>query len=356
MIEVSELTKYYGERKGVGPMSFCIESGEVIGLLGLNGAGKTTTLRVLSSDLLPTSGQVLIDGVDLIQDPEQVRPKIGYLPERPPLYEEMQVREYLQFAARLRGVKAVDLQRRVDQAVEHTELDRESQSAIGSLSHGYRQRVGIAQAIVHSPKLLLLDEPTSGLDPVQIVEMRELVRSLRGEHTIVISSHNLPEISETCDRLLIIRDGQIVASGSEDELATRLAGSHLTEVTVQATTMPAGYREAADPLEGVEQLLGALDGVQAVRQLPSEEHGEDIGTFQLEAQRDVRVPLCQALVEAGVGILQLSGAPQELEDVFLHLTGSPDEADKAVAGERLRGKKTKGRGAARKRDKDKEEA
>ena len=319
MIEVSELTKYYGERKGVGPLSFGIESGEIIGLLGLNGAGKTTTLRMLSSDLLPTSGKIVIDGVDLVRDPERVRARIGYLPELPPLYEEMHVREYLRFAARLRGVSPGQLDARVDAAIGQVELGGEADTRISALSHGFRQRVGIAQAVVHRPALLLLDEPTSGLDPVQIVEMRELVRSLRGDHTIVISSHNLPEISETCDRLLIIRAGEIIAQGSEDELASRVSAGFMAEVTVRVPDRVDRHRDAADGAAAVQQLISDLETVRDVQLAPSEEQAADIATFRVVSSTDIREQLCHALVTNDVGILGLN--PHELEDVFLQLTG-----------------------------------
>ena len=211
MIEVRELFKYYGDRRAVGPLSFAIAEGEIVGLLGLNGAGKTTALRVLACDLLPSSGTVRVDGIDVVDQPGDVRRRIGYLPDTPPLYAEMTVHEYLGFAARLRGVATGDVERLVRAAEQSTQLEAVADDLISSLSHGYRQRVGIAQAIVHEPRLLILDEPITGLDPLQIVEMRQLLRGLRGKHTIVLSSHILTEISETCDRLLVVRDGEIVA-------------------------------------------------------------------------------------------------------------------------------------------------
>jgi ABC-type multidrug transport system ATPase subunit len=209
VIEIQELYKYYGDQRAIGPLTTNIERGEIIGLLGLNGAGKTTTLRILACDLLPTSGSVKVAGVDVVERPDEVKSKVGYLPDRPPLYEDLSVRDYLTFAARLRGVPADKTAKLVAEAVELTELGDVSKKIIGSLSHGYKQRVGIAQAIVHAPELVVLDEPISGLDPVQIVEMRELVKNLKGEHTVVLSSHILSEISETCDRILVINSGKI---------------------------------------------------------------------------------------------------------------------------------------------------
>jgi ABC-2 type transport system ATP-binding protein len=222
VIEITDLHKYYGERRAIGPLSCSIAAGEVVGLLGLNGAGKTTTLRILACDLLPSSGSVTVDGIDVVERPHEVRSRIGYLPDTPPLYPEMTVRAYLHFAARLRGMSRADAERRVPEVEELTELGDVANDPIASLSHGFKQRVGIAQAIVHRPRLLVLDEPITGLDPVQIVEMRELLRSLKGDHTILLSSHILSEISETCDRILVIKDGQIAAAGTETELTSKL--------------------------------------------------------------------------------------------------------------------------------------
>ncbi len=316
MIEIRELTKYYGDAKAVGPLSFSIEKGQVVGLLGLNGAGKTTTLRMLASDLLPTSGTMTVDKVDLVQEPERLRPKIGYLPDRPPLYEEMGVREYLGFAAKLRGVKSSRVDKFVAEAIEQTDLGDRSSEIIGTLSHGFRQRVGIAQAIVHKPTLLLLDEPISGLDPVQIVEMRELVRSLRGEHTTVLSSHILSEISETCDQLIVIRDGEIVAAGSESELTER--GSAGTQAVI---VLIAGGAEA-DPSTRLAEATSVLEGIDGVRGVAEIDHPDlDEGTISLKVTADVEVrhAVCRALVAADIDVYGIE-RPRVLEDVFIELT------------------------------------
>jgi gliding motility-associated transport system ATP-binding protein len=318
VIEISELTKYYGERKAVGPLSFTIERGEVVGLLGLNGAGKTTTLRMLSSDLLPTSGRMIVDGLDLVEVPEQVRPRIGYLPDKPPLYAEMTVREYLVFAGQLRGMTG-SLDKRVSEVIDTTALGEYADERIDTLSHGFRQRVGIAQAIVHKPALLLLDEPISGLDPVQIVEMRALVRSLRGEHTTVISSHILSEISETCDRLLVIRDGEIVASGTERELSARMAAARSFLITLRVSDNDA-------PFETVRGLLEKIDGVLSVTEEPAVFGMEDVITVLVSASREVREEACRQVVEANHGILGLQRTGRELEQVFLQLTGTEGSA------------------------------
>jgi ABC-2 type transport system ATP-binding protein len=316
VIEIRELYKYYGDRRAVGPLSATIEKGEIVGLLGLNGAGKTTTLRILACDLLPTSGTVRVGGVDVVERPDEVRARTGYLPDLPPLYGDMTVREYLRYVARLRGVSKADVEKRVDEVVELTEVGSERDSMIASLSHGFRQRVGIAQAIVHGPSLVVLDEPISGLDPVQIMEMRDLVRSLGGDHTVVVSSHILSEISETCDRILVIRDGEIVASGTEKELSARLTEGVRCNLTLRAKVASTA----------VDSLLRSVDGVSDVEILEADEPGADVASYVVTAGRDVRDALCRALVGADVSILALSRSERELERVFLELSRTPEQA------------------------------
>ncbi|WP_437766897.1 ABC transporter ATP-binding protein [Sorangium sp. So ce281] len=330
MIEISDLYKYYGDRKAIGPLSFSIEAGEIVGLLGLNGAGKTTTLRILACDLLPSAGRVLVDGLDVVDHPHEVRSRIGYLPDRPPLYDEMSVRAFLHFAARLRGVDAGAADARVAEALAVTQLDDVAADPISSLSHGFKQRVGIAQAIVHKPRLLVLDEPISGLDPVQIVEMRALLRSLRGKHTILLSSHILSEISETCDRILVIRDGEIGAQGTEQELSAKLLHGVRIELTVRGPAAGgAGRGEAAGALD----IARAVEGVTSVERLTTTEPGSDVVSFAVEADRDVRAALCAELVQAGIGILEVKRSERELESVFLRLAtrAMPGAKDRSAA-------------------------
>lgn len=307
MIEVQELYKYYGEKRALGPVEASIEKGEVIGLLGLNGAGKTTTLRILACDLLPTSGSVTVGGCDVVERPDEVRAKVGYLPDTPPLYDEMSVGEFLGYAARLRGVARSDVQRKVDRALEQTELGQVRNQLIATLSHGYRQRVGIAQAIVHEPELVVLDEPISGLDPAQIVEMRRLVRSLRGERTVLVSSHILGEISETCDRILVIRDGRIVAAGTEGELVAQEQGQGVDLLV-----------RGADVFDRVREVVSAVDADARVDGLPSAE--PEVSAFRVLSNADRRAELSRALVGAGLDLLGLSRAARDLESVFLELS------------------------------------
>jgi ABC-2 type transport system ATP-binding protein len=337
VIEIRDLYKYYGDRRAIGPLSASIEKGEIVGLLGLNGAGKTTTLRILACDLLPTSGSVRVEGIDVVEHPDDVRAKIGYLPETPPLYVDMTVSEYLSFVARLRGVSRDDVGKRVSEAIELTEVGAERDQVIGSLSHGYRQRVGIAQAIVHQPRLVVLDEPISGLDPVQIVEMRDLVRNLGGDRTVVVSSHILSEISETCDRILVIREGMIVASGTESELSARVLRGMQIDLTVKLL----GGGPYRDSLGRIQTLLTEIPGVSRADEVEPSEAGDQVASFRVHATSDVRDALCRSLVEKGVGVLELSRSERELERVFSELSRADDETE----GRRQKRKKMRQRPA-----------
>lgn len=312
MIEIRDLHKYYGNRRALGPLNFTIESGQIVGLLGLNGAGKTTTLRILACDLLPTEGTVSVGGIDIVSDPDAVKSRIGYLPDSPPLYTDMTVREYLRFAGRIRGFPTSQIASRVDEVLRLTELGGVADDLISTLSHGFKQRVGIAQAIVHKPELVILDEPISGLDPVQIVEMRELIRSLRGNHTVVISSHILSEISETCDRILVMGDGKIIADGTEAELGERWLSGMRVEVLVR-------YPEGTEPdkcLAAVRELPGVIEVVQHDVREP----GGRLLAFEVQMKGDRRELLVASLVTQEFGVLQLSRSHRDLESVFLQLS------------------------------------
>jgi ABC-2 type transport system ATP-binding protein len=310
VIEIEELYKYYGDRKVVGPLSARIEKGEIVGLLGLNGAGKTTTLRVLACDLLPTSGTVRVGGFDVVESPHDVRSKVGYLPDRPPLYDDMTVHEYLAYAARLKRVRPNDVEKRVGDVEEMTELGEVRRQLVGTLSHGYRQRLGIAQAIVHRPDFVVLDEPISGLDPLQIVEMRGLVRGLRGEHTVVVSSHILHEISETCDRIFVIQKGEILWSGKESDLSTQVERGMRVRVTARVAGAAA---EAA--LERVTAIVKAVPSVRLVEPRDPTESGDGVTSVEIVAETDARDALCRALVTADVGVLEVSRL-RDLETTF----------------------------------------
>jgi len=326
VIEIRELYKYYGPTRALGPVSVEIDQGEIVGLLGVNGAGKTTALRILACDLLPSTGTVRVDGIDVVERPEAVRERIGYLPDVPPLYGDMRVGEYLAFAARLRGVAAADVGRRVGAVEELTAIKDRHEDPISTLSHGYQQRVGIAQAIIHEPKLVVLDEPISGLDPVQIVEMRALVRTLAGKHTVLLSSHILSEISETCDRILVIKDGEIVASGTERELSAKL----LEGIRVRVALRASGSSSAVVSLKA-KKALGDVAGVTNVEDTVTQESSDEIAAFVVEAKQDVRAALASAAVGAGFELLELGRVQHELESVFLRLAGSNGSANRKEA-------------------------
>lgn len=305
MIQVEGLTKYYGERAAIRDLSFNIEKGEVIGFLGLNGAGKSTTLKVLGCVLLPTCGRVLIDGYDVTRDPHEIRKRIGFLPDTPPLYDEMTVSDYLAFVAQLRGVSQTDVAQRVDETMKKTSLTERKDDVIASLSHGYRQRVGVAQALVHNPRLLILDEPTSGLDPVQIVEMRELIRALKGEHTVLVSSHILGEISQICDRYLVIQQGEIIARGTERDLSSMLGSGGAIEIEAQGSA------------DKATALIKAINGVAEVTVLKAD--GELV-VLRVQGTGELRPAIVKALVAADVGVLRVDKTASRLENIFLKLT------------------------------------
>jgi ABC-2 type transport system ATP-binding protein len=324
MVHLTEVTKYYGKKRALGPVSFEIGKGDTVGFLGLNGVGKTTLLKILACGLRPSSGTVTIDGLDVLESPHEVRKRVGYLPELPPVYGDMTVGDYLNFAGRIKGLSSDEVERRIPEVEERTRITEVHDVPTRHLSQGYRQRVGVAQAIIHDPDLLILDEPTHDLDPVQIMEMRAMIQSLKDSHTILISSHILPEISQTCDRLLILNDGEIVASGTEAELGEGLLQSRRMAVTVRLD----GKGDGGDPAAGsqagaVESVIRAVGGVTDVTLADRAGQVEDAeaATFQVEGQADLRASVCRALVEAGHDVIALTRAERELERVFVGLVG-----------------------------------
>ena len=317
MIEVQNLTKRYGRTTAVDGVSFKVEKGEILGFLGPNGAGKTTTMRVLTCYLPPTAGTARVAGYDVFTDPLEVKRRVGYCPETPPLYPDLEVGEYLHFCAKIKGVLAKDRAAKVDDAMGKTKVGDKRSTLIGKLSKGYRQRVGLAAAILHNPDVLILDEPTAGLDPKQIIETRELIKSLGGDHTIVLSTHILPEVSMTCGRVVIISKGRVVAEDTPDNLTHRLRGAGAFRLEVRGEG-PA-----------LEDALRSVSGVAQVR-LRSAQGGVSVIEAEAEAGRDVRAELAAAVVQKGYGLLGLAPVGMSLEEIFLHLT-TTDATEAAAA-------------------------
>jgi ABC-2 type transport system ATP-binding protein len=304
MIQVSNLCRYYGHFPAVDDLSFSVENGEIIGILGLNGAGKSTTLKVLAGLLPPSSGTVMIDGTNINDAPADFQARIGYLPEDPPLYMEMTVAGSLTHMGRLKQMSAAKVAERLPSVLEVTQLTERKDQVIGTLSHGFRKRVGIAQAIIHDPQLVILDEPISGLDPVQIVDMRDVIRRLGEGRVVMVSSHILSEISQTCDRILVLQDGKLIAMGTEDELSSQ----------VDQTKVVLTVRGEAEPFQ-------AWLNAQNIVQTATPQHsvpGTTSAMVQLTG--DHREQLVTECIAAGFGIRQLGPAHDELEDIFLGLT------------------------------------
>lgn len=303
LISAQGLCKYYDGYAAVEGVSFDINEGEIVGLLGLNGAGKSTILKMLGSFLLPSSGTATIDGHSVEADADLVREVIGYLPDTPPLYDEMRVVPYLQYVARLKNVPARDVDSFVDDAIVKTNLQEVAWQPLGELSHGFRQRAGIAQALVHRPKVLILDEPINGLDPVQIVEMRDLILSLRGKHTVILSSHILSEITKTCDRILIIDRGRLVAEGNEAELERKWARNMRVNIEFQGGTH-------------VAALLKSIVGVKELKTSPGASGSTKV---LFECDNDVRSEMAAKVIGAGAALLEISREDDGLETVFMKL-------------------------------------
>lgn len=317
MIEVQNLVKRYGNRVAVDHLSFTVETGQVYGFLGPNGAGKSTTMNMMTGYLAPTEGAILVDGHSLTDDPMEAKRRIGYLPELPPLYTDMTVEEYLSFAAELKKIPKAERADQIGKVLEMTWLTDTRTRLIRNLSKGYRQRVGLAQALLGFPEILILDEPTVGLDPKQIIEIRALIRELAKKHTIIISSHILSEIQEVCDHILVIHHGKMMASGTPADLEQELAGPSVLAVTVKGTAQQA------------QQILTGLSGVRQV--VEKESHEEGTACVELEYDSDVREAVFRACAEHDLPILEMCRSGLTLEEIFLKLTS--DEAAAAQTEE-----------------------
>jgi len=303
MIEVSNLTKMYGPRTAIDDLTFQISKGEIVGFLGPNGAGKTTTMKILTGFMPATTGKAVLGGHDVFENPIEVKRNIGYLPETPPVYSEMSVHDYIKFSAKLHQVPSQSLSSSVDTAIQKTGLGDVKKRLIGNLSKGFKQRVGLAQALVHNPQILILDEPTIGLDPKQIIEIRELIKGLAGDHTVILSSHILPEVTATCQRIIVINKGKIVAEDTLDRLQTRLNKGLIYSLVVK------------NPVQS---------GVDAIRQIPGVSSVSPTGPKLVveikPGAKEIRHEIVSTAVAKDMGVLEFSSEKVSLEEIFLQLT------------------------------------
>jgi ABC-2 type transport system ATP-binding protein len=304
MIDVQHITKRYGNRTAIERVTFSVNKGEVLAFLGPNGAGKTTTMRILTCFMPATEGTATVDGFDCFEHPMEVKRRIGYLPESPPVYQELTVTEYLTVVGRLKGMKGSALRERLPLVIEQVSLGDVRHRLIANLSRGYRQRVGLAQALIHDPPVLILDEPTVGLDPKQIIEIRQLIKSLSGSHTVILSTHILPEATAVCQRVVIINEGRIVAVDTPEHLSARLRRSEKISLTVK--NPPPNFADRLRGIPGIVSVLAQADG----------------GAYLVECAlgRDIRDDLARFVVTNGWGLLELKTISMTLEDVFLRLT------------------------------------
>jgi len=312
MIEVAHLTKHYGSRCAVDDISFSVASGDVVGFLGPNGAGKTTTMRMITGYLVPTSGSITVADVDLMANSLEARRRVGYVPESVPLYREMTTRRYLEFVARLHGVKKSTVRARVDEVIEMCALEEYSDVVVGKLSKGYRQRVGLGQAIVHDPSVLILDEPTIGIDPIQVAQTKQLIKDLGRDRTILISSHVLPEVSLLCERVIILHEGKIVAEDTIENLSARITGAVQLKVKV------------GGPVVDVSDRIMRIAAVRTVI------YRDPFHIVEFRAGAEPHAEIAQAIVESGWALLATETMQLSLEDIFLEFTGAQSAATGVV--------------------------
>ena len=314
MITVKELTKRYARTVAVDQISFEVAKGQIVGFLGPNGAGKTTTMRMLTCFLPPSAGTASVAGFDVLEQPLEVKKRIGYLPETPPIYPEMETADYLRFVGRLKGLSGADLEKRIDYVCDRCAVADVRKKLLGKLSKGYRQRVGLAQAIIHNPDVLILDEPTAGLDPKQINETRDLIKGLAGDHTIILSTHILPEVEQTCEQVIIINKGKLVATDSVRNLRARARGA-------ESVLLEIGGRDGSLEAPIVQHKLEQISGVSCVL-CKQQVDGRALFEVESEKGRLVRGDLARAVVQYGWDLNELRPAAMSLEEIFLQLTGT----------------------------------
>ncbi len=313
MISVENLTKYYGIKKAVDNITFSVKKGEILGFLGPNAAGKTTTMRIITCYLSASSGTVRVAGYDIFENPIEVKKRIGYMPENPPLYTDMTVSSYLKFVGGIKGLSGKKLNERVNEVMKVAAVEDVKNRVTGKLSKGYRQRVGLAQAIIHNPEILILDEPTAGLDPKQIIETRELIKSLAGQHTIVVSTHILPEVSMTCDRVLIINEGKIVAEDTIEDLTKKIRGSETILMEING------------PKNEIKEKLEKIEGVAEVKVQDTKDGGLHKYHIESKPSFNIRKELAKTVVNSDWGLEEMRTISLSLEDIFLKLTTKEEE-------------------------------
>ena len=311
MIEVNDLTRYYGQKRAISNVSFKVNKGEILGMLGPNAAGKTTTMRILTCYMPPTAGSATIGGFDIFKQSMDIRQITGYLPENPPLYMDLTVKDYLMFVAQIKGVAKNKIAVEINNAIEKASIGDVQNRVIGKLSKGYKQRVGLAQCLLNNPQVVILDEPTVGLDPKQIIEIRELIKNLKGDHTIILSSHILPEVEQTCERVVIISEGEVVAEDTPENLTSRMKG--VERVLLE--------------LEGDEkQVKEIFKSFPDVTTLKVKKTGNGLLKVEVESNKDLRKEYAQTLIGKKIGLLEMQSDKVTLEDIFLHLTTKEEAA------------------------------
>ena len=311
MIEVNDLTRYYGQKRAISNVTFKVNKGEILGLLGPNAAGKTTTMRILTCYMPPTAGSATVGGYDIFDQSMEVRQITGYLPENPPLYTDLTVKDYLLFVAQIKGIDKGKISSEIDTVIEKASIGDVRNRVIGKLSKGFKQRVGLAQCLLNNPQVVILDEPTVGLDPKQIIEIRELIKNLRGDHTVILSSHILPEVEQTCERVVIISEGEVVAEDTPDNLTSRMKGGErvLLELEGDEKQVNEIFKSFAD-VTGIK-VAKATGGLLRV---------------EVESKKDLRKEFAQALINKKIGLLEMQSDKVTLEDIFLHLTTKEEAA------------------------------
>ncbi len=311
MIELKNITKYYGDFPAVTNISFKIEKGEIVGLLGPNGAGKSTTMKMITGFMPPTSGELSVGGNDIVSQSIEARRRIGYLPETVPLYTDMTVYSYIEYMGLLRGLNKKNIKSKIDNVIEICKLEDYRNSLISKLSKGFRQRVGISQAIIHEPEVLVLDEPTIGIDPNQVVETRQLIKNLSGEHTLILSSHILPEVSSICERVLIIHEGEIAASDTIENLSSLMSGKNKVEADIIGSP------------QAIVAELEKINGVKSV-QFTINKSSNEFSTFSIESEinSDIRSEISKIIINNDWGLIRLQSMGMSLEDIFLQITTS----------------------------------